>query len=920
MSFRGLPIEMLFNVAGYLTSVADIFSLSILTRRSYAALKFYLYEYDAKSLQPRALLWAAAYGNQKMLENALGARTDVDTQFTASFPFKKGNDKHAAVLQVVEPGDSHVHPPRWLATALAAAPAESYTIQGGLAAASVGHTAILAAARAGHAAIVERLLAAGANPRGMDGTGRNALHCAAAGDHIEIIKLLLEKSPSLLYDYDHDGEYNRVQRLPLEYGAKEKSVFRLLLEAMDPLMYSLGLLLAASYGYDDIFDWLKERAPIRITSIRLLLRACQGNTEGHLRLTRSLLEDGGKARLDAVYSCKLLYIICMKNRSRAAEFVKLLLEHGADATDHFEENGGLRTPLIGAGRHSNIEIMNLLLESVERPIEVYNEALVPLIRQSICWSQKSEGFRLIRDKFPFTIPGMEATAMLLHASWHNNYKLAEVLIKLGVDVNASHPTVNPSGALHPSEMPSGALQSAWSRGSVETIKLLLAAGADPNAVDHQGFPILTHENWPLGSEKRQLQCLKLLLDAGADPLAVSKSSHTALHSACLAGAVECVRLLLHHYNADATMAAGDKLYTNLPDTEKSDGLTPLHAAVRSGKLEIVKMLVARGASVHDTYARGCTALHDACVLEKPEEIIEFLLSKGVQVSECFWYGKEPMRYGCTRHWIQSRVLTPLEILIQQRQVPPSRHAVELLLDCSDQNQKTMNTMLIKACERKCFEAARVFLEQKTALKLLWGSTEAYLLFRAAYNRDLNMVMLLIEHGADVNLRTDMGLSPLAIGGPAHAGIIKCLLSAGADIGCACVNRMRYKRDEKELPQSVRHESAKKLAMGTLSLTHDMRALELLLDKLDKVLGPEDWRDVLFEAVKNRAINLIRLLVERGLATIDQRNSTDDTTAGEALIKGSKWPDDDDSLAIVRYLRGQERARQMSPTRKKGPNE
>ncbi|XP_065904061.1 26S proteasome non-ATPase regulatory subunit 10-like [Dysidea avara] len=58
--------------------------------------------------------------------------------------------------------------------------------------------------------------------------------------------------------------------------------------------------------------------------------------------------------------------------------------------------------------------------------------------------------------------------------------------------------------------------------------------------------------------------------------------------------------------------------------------TPLHVAVRSGKEEIVKFLIEKGANVN-ARSLGSTPLHVA-VTNGREEIVKFLIEKGTNVN------------------------------------------------------------------------------------------------------------------------------------------------------------------------------------------------------------------------------------------------------------------------------------------------
>ena len=91
------------------------------------------------------------------------------------------------------------------------------------------------------------------------------------------------------------------------------------------------------------------------------------------------------------------------------------------------------------------------------------------------------------------------------------------------------------------------------------------------------------------------EAARKLLAAGADAnaLAENASKLRPLHSACAAGVVELVALLLEHKPDVNAVQAG--------------GYTPLHAAAKSGDVEITRLLLAAGADAFAATDDGKTS-------------------------------------------------------------------------------------------------------------------------------------------------------------------------------------------------------------------------------------------------------------------------------------------------------------------------
>jgi ankyrin repeat protein len=80
-------------------------------------------------------------------------------------------------------------------------------------------------------------------------------------------------------------------------------------------------------------------------------------------------------------------------------------------------------------------------------------------------------------------------------------------------------------------------------GGADAVRLLLAAGADPNAGDDNAIGV-----WPLNSAVAAHDTVAViaLLEAGADPDARERAGYTALHGAAHADDPEMARALLEH--------------------------------------------------------------------------------------------------------------------------------------------------------------------------------------------------------------------------------------------------------------------------------------------------------------------------------------------------------------------------------------
>ncbi|XP_032982279.1 transient receptor potential cation channel subfamily A member 1 isoform X1 [Rhinolophus ferrumequinum] len=192
------------------------------------------------------------------------------------------------------------------------------------------------------------------------------------------------------------------------------------------------------------------------------------------------------------------------------------------------------------------------------------------------------------------------------------------------------------------------LHRAAEKNQVESVKFLLSEGANPNLrnrnmmaplhlavqglhnqvvkvlIEHSSTNInLEGENGNtaviIACSKDNSEALQMLLNKGAKPCKSNKWGCFPVHQAAFSGAKKCMEIILkfgeeNGYNRQA--------HINFVNNGKS---SPLHMAVQSGDLEMIKMCLDNGAQLELIENGKCTALHFAAT-QGATEIVKLMIS------------------------------------------------------------------------------------------------------------------------------------------------------------------------------------------------------------------------------------------------------------------------------------------------------
>ena len=344
-------------------------------------------------------------------------------------------------------------------------------------------------------------------------------------------------------------------------------------------------------------------------------------------------------------------------------------------------------------------------------------------------------------------------------------------------------------------------------GDVESIKKLLAGGAEVNGKNKGGYTALH-----LAAKRGQAAAAAALLEAKANIGLASKSGKTALHYvAYYNGNLDLAKALL---DAEAAVNAKDgknktpldyalsKKRTELAELLRSKGgkttkelaaAENIFAAAEVGDLEAIKKHLEGGADVNAANKKGYTALHMA-VRRGQKDAAALLLEKGANVN-AQRKGKTPLDFAGKNEEIAALLRekggkTGKEIkaagsifsAAQNGLVDAVKTHLAAGVDVNGKN-KAGYTALHLAAKKGHVEVVKVLLEAKADIGLVSKSGKTALHYVAYYNGNLDLAKLLLNVGAPVNVLDKRRKTPLDYAvSRRNDALVELLLAKGARTG------------------------------------------------------------------------------------------------------------------------------------------
>lgn len=292
------------------------------------------------------------------------------------------------------------------------------------------------------------------------------------------------------------------------------------------------------------------------------------------------------------------------HRDDAAE-VRRLVESGADVN---AANDLGVTPLWSAAMNGNEEIVRLLLDRGANPNAALTAGETPVMAAARAGKTEIVSILLAKGANPNARATRGQTALMWAVS-QKHAATVKALLEGKADIHARTESwtkmmaVPPHGYLsYNSEIPHGnytALLFAARVGDIESARLLLAAGANPNGEDAWGVSALV-----LAAHSGFRDLTELLLAKGADPNAM-RAGFSAMHVAIMRRDEALVReLLARGADPNTPLRTWTPVRRSARDwyfPPQLVGASPLWLAARFREPGIMRALIAKGADARFTH-------------------------------------------------------------------------------------------------------------------------------------------------------------------------------------------------------------------------------------------------------------------------------------------------------------------------------
>ncbi|KAI4455209.1 molting protein mlt-4 [Holotrichia oblita] len=437
--------------------------------------------------------------------------------------------------------------------------------------------------------------------------------------------------------------------------------------------------------------------------------------------------------------------------------------------------------LYGVVYEGNIETVEMILK-VGLNVNIQDKNGNSLLSLAVLYRRKNVVELLARYHVNVNMTNNAGQTALFEASRMCDVELVEMLLNLGADINIADK--NDDTILH---------IAVKRRYSNDCVRLLLQHGADVNCRNTMGETPLF-----VTVKINNRQTMEILLNAGANVNIQDINGNTALHIASSEGKynTEMVEMLL---NANANV-----------NIVNESGDTPLHKAVSARNEDAVRLIVQHQADVSVTNCRQETPLYIAVVNEQIAimKILLNLIEDGappvnlVVKNATETDGNISLKY---KMYVNVESLsgdTPLFCAIRKKNVEMVEILLENGADGNYVDKYTSHlTPLFNAVETQHLDIIGILLRKGADVNFK-NDYDVTPLYLATLLRNVNMVKLLLEHGAHLNVVTPISTLLIKATEKRDISTALWLLNYWANSSTIPINDVTFSNEVKHFIQTV----------------------------------------------------------------------------------------------------------------------
>ncbi|GBG30195.1 Ankyrin repeat domain-containing protein 50 [Hondaea fermentalgiana] len=430
-------------------------------------------------------------------------------------------------------------------------------------------------------------------------------------------------------------------------------------------------------------------------------------------------------------------------RKASPEIVAMLIDHGAHINTHAIRKW---TPLHCACNCKKTQNVELLLDRAEM---LYVPKYLGLVMFVFPYTFGYDSFRAVRysveRRIDLNAQNEYGKSALMYASRHGDHRTLKRLMDYGAALDLQD------------ENGRSALMHACINDQSECARLLIDHGAKLDLQDHVGGTALA-----MTCKFGDLETLRLLLAQGASVDQKFRDGWTALMLACVRGISDFVQLLID-YGAD-------------PNLQNGHGSTALMKA-SALHTDVVTILIEAGASLDLQNTNGSTALSIAC-WEAQRETATLLVKHGASLNLQDKTGSSALIVACSKGDFEcAKVLVEYGAALDLQDLKGS---TALMYAC-DKNDTVLGTFLVEhaaaldlqdnhgltalmiVCESKepDQKLAASIVSHGAALELQENNGKTALHIACEF-KQIEIVRVLLNHGANLNVKTHDGHTPLGL--------------------------------------------------------------------------------------------------------------------------------------------------------------